>query len=205
MVFAIHQHGAATGTHVSPTFWTPHHPSELSQSTGFGCPVSCIEVALVICFPYGNVHVSMLFSLSNHPTLAFSHWVQKSVLYIGVSDQSQHFFFVFSTIWTGVYRWITALMVVVVFFFLFLLPQLVSLLLIHKCVYILVFLHIGYNRAWSKFHCVTQWVLVIHFINSVGHVLVWSCSFLHAPVFISWWLEMPKSVSPGNKFIFIYL
>ena len=38
------------------------HPSGLSQSTGFGCPVSCMELALVIYFTYGDVHVSVLFS-----------------------------------------------------------------------------------------------------------------------------------------------
>ena len=37
-------------------------PSGLFQSTGFGCPVSCIEFALAICFTHGNVHVSKLFS-----------------------------------------------------------------------------------------------------------------------------------------------
>ena len=44
---------------LSPPF--PPHPSGLSQSIGFGCPASCIELALVIYFPYGNVHVSVLF------------------------------------------------------------------------------------------------------------------------------------------------
>ena len=38
------------------------HPSGLSQTTCFGCPASCIELALAIYFTYGNVHVSMLFS-----------------------------------------------------------------------------------------------------------------------------------------------
>ena len=33
-----------------------------SQCTSFKCPVSCIELRLVICFTDGNVHVSMLFS-----------------------------------------------------------------------------------------------------------------------------------------------
>ena len=48
--------------------WTPlpppslPYPSGLSQSTGFGCPASCIKLALVINFTCGNVHVSMLFS-----------------------------------------------------------------------------------------------------------------------------------------------
>ena len=37
------------------------HPSGLSQCTDFECPVSCIELGLVINFTYGNIHVSMLF------------------------------------------------------------------------------------------------------------------------------------------------
>ena len=40
---------------------SPLHPSGLSQSTSFECPASCIELALVICFIYDNIHVSMLF------------------------------------------------------------------------------------------------------------------------------------------------
>ena len=69
--------------------WTPSplhcplHPSGLSQNTGFECPASCIEPALVICFTYGNTHVSMLFSQIILPSL--SHIVQKSVLYICIS------------------------------------------------------------------------------------------------------------------------
>ena len=56
--------------------WTPlpppslPYPSGLSQSTGFGCPVSCIEFALVICFTHGNVHVSTLFSQIIPPSLS---------------------------------------------------------------------------------------------------------------------------------------
>ena len=38
------------------------HPSRLSQNTSFECPASCIELALVIYFTYGNVHVSVLIS-----------------------------------------------------------------------------------------------------------------------------------------------
>ena len=51
-----------------PPSWTalpplsPSHPSGLSQCTGFECPVSCIELGLVIYFTYGNIHVSVLFS-----------------------------------------------------------------------------------------------------------------------------------------------
>ena len=64
MVFAIHQHELAIDTHVSvpppsstpPPPPSPPHPSRLSQSTGFGCPASCIDLALVIYFTYGNVY-----------------------------------------------------------------------------------------------------------------------------------------------------
>ena len=68
MIFAIHQHEPATGIHVSSRPEPPHlppsplYPSGLSQSTGFGCPASCIEVVLAVCFICGNVHGSMLFS-----------------------------------------------------------------------------------------------------------------------------------------------
>ena len=56
MVFAIHRHESAMGAHVSA------HPSGLSQSTSFECPASCTELALVIYFTHGNIHVSMLIS-----------------------------------------------------------------------------------------------------------------------------------------------
>ena len=56
-----------TGAHVShhpETLLSPSlpHPSVLSQSTSFEYPASCIELALVIYFTYGNTQVSMLFS-----------------------------------------------------------------------------------------------------------------------------------------------
>ena len=41
---------------------SPPHPSGLSQNTSFEYPASCIELALVIYFIYGNIYVSMLFS-----------------------------------------------------------------------------------------------------------------------------------------------
>ena len=68
MVFAIHQCELAIGIHVSPPSWTPFPPlsppysSMLSQSTGFRCPASHIRLALVICFTYGDIRVSMLLS-----------------------------------------------------------------------------------------------------------------------------------------------
>ena len=69
--------------------------------------------------------------------------------------------------------------------FLFLLPLLVSLFIIHSCIYIYIyifgFFHRDYYRVWSKFPCVTQRVLVIYFINSSVPVIVWSSSFLYAP------------------------
>ena len=51
-----------------PLFWSPlplpssPHPSQLSQSTSFGCPASRIKLALAIYFTYCNVFVSLLFS-----------------------------------------------------------------------------------------------------------------------------------------------
>ena len=35
-----------------PSPFSPPHPSGLSQSTSFGCPASCIKLALVIYFTY---------------------------------------------------------------------------------------------------------------------------------------------------------
>ena len=41
---------------------SPSHLFGLSQCTSFECPVSCIELGLVIYFTYENIHVSILFS-----------------------------------------------------------------------------------------------------------------------------------------------
>ena len=76
MVFTIHWHESATGVHVSPCPElppppSPSHSSGLSQCTGFECPVSCIELGLVIYFTYGNVHVSVLFS-----QITFKRWIE---------------------------------------------------------------------------------------------------------------------------------
>ena len=67
VVFAIHRHESAIGVRVSPIL----NPPAISLSTPFlwavpehwlERPASCIELALVIYFTYGNIHVSMLFS-----------------------------------------------------------------------------------------------------------------------------------------------
>ena len=88
MVFAIHQYELATAIHVSPQSWTllpPLSPpcSGLSQSTGFGCPASCIKLALVNYFTYGSIYVSMLFS-QIIPPLPFPP-ESKSLFFISVS------------------------------------------------------------------------------------------------------------------------
>ena len=80
MVFAIQWHESAMGIHVSPILNappsqppSPSHPSGLSQYSSFECPVSSIELGLVILF---HIWYYTCFSaiLSNHPTLS-SHWI----------------------------------------------------------------------------------------------------------------------------------
>ena len=67
MVFAIHQYESVIIYMVylynlHPESPSPPHPSRLSQSASFVCPASYIKLGLVICFIYGNVFVSLLFS-----------------------------------------------------------------------------------------------------------------------------------------------
>ena len=73
---------------------SPLHPSGLSQSTSFKCPASCIELALVICFTYGNIRVSML-SFHIVPPLPSPPIIQNSVLYICDCAFYRFFFFSF--------------------------------------------------------------------------------------------------------------
>ena len=81
--FGIHWHESAMVVHVFPipslSVIPVHQP---------WAPVSCIEPGLAIYFTYGYIHVSV--HLSNHPTLAFSHRVQKFGLYIYVSFAVSH-------------------------------------------------------------------------------------------------------------------
>ena len=110
MVFAIHHHGSATGIHVLPPSWTPlqppspPYPSGLPQSMGLGCPASCIELALVIYFTYGNVHVSMTFSqiIPFSPSPSES----KSVLYVCVSFAALHAYCTSLSLASFCHRWI---------------------------------------------------------------------------------------------------
>ena len=63
---------------------SPSHPFGLSQCTSFECPVSCIELGLVVCFTYGgNIRVSMLFFQIIPPSP--SRTESKSLFFISVS------------------------------------------------------------------------------------------------------------------------
>ena len=84
--FVIHWHESAMELHVFPIPIPP--PTSLSTRFLWVFPVhqaralvSCVPPGLVICFTIDNIHAVLL----KHPTLAFSHRVQKSVLYICVS------------------------------------------------------------------------------------------------------------------------
>ena len=68
-----------------PTSLSPL-PSRLSQSTGFGCPLSCIklELMLVTCFTYDNVYVWCYSLQSSHPLLC-----DISLRLLGASSQQK--------------------------------------------------------------------------------------------------------------------
>ena len=88
MVFAIHQHESAMGVRVSHH---PEHPFHLPpHSIPLGCPrapSSCIEYAQVICFPYGNIHVSMLLSEPpGKPINPYIQFIMKSFLYVHICN-----------------------------------------------------------------------------------------------------------------------
>ena len=52
------------------------------------CPVSYIKLSLAICFTW--VMYMFQCSLSNHPALSFSLWVQKSLLYVCLRGNVTH-------------------------------------------------------------------------------------------------------------------
>ena len=77
------------------------HPEPFSHLSRHPIPLNCHRaLGLGPRLPASNLHWSSILSnmcmvmynavLSNHPTLAFSHWVQKSVLYICVSFSALH-------------------------------------------------------------------------------------------------------------------
>ena len=55
-IYPTISHHPEAPSHLSP------HPSPLGCPRGIEYTASCIKLALVICFTYGNIHVSMLFS-----------------------------------------------------------------------------------------------------------------------------------------------
>ena len=89
MAFAIHWHESPMGAHVPPS-WNPSQlppyliPLSCPRALAFECPASCFELGLVVYLTYFSA------ILSYYPTLAFSHIVQKSVLYICVSFAVLH-------------------------------------------------------------------------------------------------------------------
>ena len=78
------------GVRVSPTLNPP--PTSLPSGSSHCIipehPVSCIELGLAICFTYGNIHVSMLFSQIIPPSP--SPTVSKSLLFTSVSLLLSH-------------------------------------------------------------------------------------------------------------------
>ena len=80
--------GCTCVRHPKPCSHLPPHPSGLSQCSGFECPVSCIELGLVIYFTYGNIYVSMLFSQIVPPSPSPTE--SKSLFFISVSLLLSH-------------------------------------------------------------------------------------------------------------------
>ena len=75
-------------TPLPPPF--PSHSSGLSQCTSSECPVSCIELGMVIYFTYGNIHVSVLLSQIIPPSP--SRTKSKSLFFISVSLLLSHIY-----------------------------------------------------------------------------------------------------------------
>ena len=85
LVFAIHSHELAMGVHVFPILTLPPHP--ISQGHPSAPALSALSHALNLDWRSISHMLYTYFNaiLSNHPTLAFSHRVQQSVLHICVS------------------------------------------------------------------------------------------------------------------------
>ena len=94
MAFALHQRESATSAHVSPNPETPSHIHPDPTPLIFHRALAFCALFLAL-----NLHLSSILHmvytcfnavLSNHATIAFSHRVPKSVLYICVSFAALH-------------------------------------------------------------------------------------------------------------------
>ena len=94
VVFATLWHESATGAHVSPHLEHPLPPPSPPQPSGLSQSTVLSALPLASNWHWSSIlhmvtHMSHAV-LSNHPTLAFSHRVQKSVLYICISFTALH-------------------------------------------------------------------------------------------------------------------
>ena len=93
MIFAIHQHKSAMGVYVfphpKPASYLPPHTMALGFPRALAlCPASCIKLALVIYFTYGNIHLSVLFSQIIPPSPSPTE--PKSLFFTSVSLAALH-------------------------------------------------------------------------------------------------------------------